>query len=127
MPTRRAGTPTASVSSSELLVRGRLPDGGFRRDPRDEQLSLWPTALAIHALVKAYENEELVKYESAAIAAAAALDALRADGRQLLQQRGEGGERSARQRVPRRRAACCCSRTRETRSTVTALRRFCAG
>ena len=61
----------------ELIVRGRLQDGSFRRDPRDEQLSLWPTALAIHALVKAYENEELVKYESAAIAAAAALDVLR--------------------------------------------------
>ena len=52
----------------ELLVRGRsFPDGGFRRDPRDEQLTLWPTALAIYALVKAYENEELVKYESAAM------------------------------------------------------------
>lgn len=63
----------------ELIVRGRLRDGGFRRDPRDEQLSLWPTALAIHALVKAYENEELVKYESDAIAAAAALDVLRGD------------------------------------------------
>jgi hypothetical protein len=62
----------------EVIERGRLPDGGFRRDPRDEALSLWPTALAIHALVKAYENEELVRYESAAIAAAAALDALRA-------------------------------------------------
>jgi len=63
----------------ELIVRGRLPDGGFRRDPRDAQLSLWPTALAIHALVKAYENEELVKYESAAMAAAVALDGLRGD------------------------------------------------
>ena len=63
----------------QLLVRGRLPDGGFRQDPRDEQSSLWPTALAIHALVKAYENEELVKYESAAMAAAAALDAMRAE------------------------------------------------
>ena len=29
-------------------------------------LTLWPTALAIYALVKAYENQELVKYESAA-------------------------------------------------------------
>jgi hypothetical protein len=63
----------------ELLVRGRLPDGGFRRDPRDETASLWPTALAIHALVKAYENAELVQYESAARAAAAALDGMRAD------------------------------------------------
>jgi uncharacterized protein YyaL (SSP411 family) len=62
----------------ELLVRGRLPDGGFRRDPRDDALSLWPTALAIHALVQAYENQELVQYESAAVAAAAALDTLRA-------------------------------------------------
>ncbi len=62
----------------QLLIRGLLPDGGFRRDPRDEQLTLWPTALAIYALVKAYENEELVKYETAAIAAVAALDALRA-------------------------------------------------
>jgi len=62
----------------QLLVRGQLPDTkGFRRDPRDAQLSLWPTTLAIYALVKAYENEELVKYESAAIAAAAALEALR--------------------------------------------------
>jgi hypothetical protein len=63
----------------QLLVRGRLPNGGFRHDPRDEELSLWPTALAIQALVKAYENVELVKYESAAIAAAAALDGMRAD------------------------------------------------
>ena len=63
----------------ELLARGRLPNGGFRRDPRDEELSLWPTALAIEALVKAYENEELVKYESAAIAAVAALASLRAE------------------------------------------------
>ena len=62
----------------ELLVRGRLPDGGFRRDPRDEAVSLWPTVLAIHALVKAYENQELVQYESAAKAAAAALEAMRA-------------------------------------------------
>ncbi|MGH3056440.1 MAG: hypothetical protein ACRDL7_15810, partial [Gaiellaceae bacterium] len=62
----------------ELLVRGRLPNGGFRHDPRDEEMSLWPTALAIQALVKAYENAELVQYESAAIAAVAALDGLRA-------------------------------------------------
>jgi len=61
----------------ELLVRGRLPDGGFRRDPRDDALSLWPTALVIYALVKAYENQELVQYESAAVAAAATLDTLR--------------------------------------------------
>lgn len=63
----------------ELLVRGRLPGGGFRRDPRDETASLWPTVLAIHALVKAYENQELVQYESAAKAAAAALEAMRAE------------------------------------------------
>jgi hypothetical protein len=63
----------------QLLVRGRLPGGGWRSDPRDEELALWPSALAIYALVKAYENEELVKYESAAIAVANALDALRAE------------------------------------------------
>ncbi len=64
----------------QLLVRGVLPDGkGWRRDPRDEQLTLWPNALAIYALVKAYENEELVKYESAAMAAASAVNGLRAD------------------------------------------------
>jgi hypothetical protein len=64
----------------QLLVRGRLPDGkGFRRDPRDEQLTLWPNALAIYALVQAYESTELVKYESAAIGAGGAIDALRAD------------------------------------------------
>jgi len=63
----------------ELLARGQLPDKGFRRDLRDEQLSLWPTALAIYALTKAYENEELVRYESAALAAAAAVESLRAD------------------------------------------------
>jgi len=63
----------------ELLVRGRLPTGGFRGDPRDDAMSLWPTALAMHALVKAYENEAMVKYESAAIGAARALDGLRAD------------------------------------------------
>ncbi len=63
----------------ELLVRGRLANGGFRHDPRDEVMSLWPTALAIQALVKAYENAELVKYESTAIEAATALEALRAD------------------------------------------------
>jgi len=60
----------------QLLVRGQLAPGGFRRDPRDEQIALWPTALAMYALVKAYENEELAKYESAAIAAAAAIDGM---------------------------------------------------
>lgn len=65
----------------QLLVRGVLPDGGgFRRDPRDEQLTVWPNALAIHALVQAYETTEEVKYESAAIKAAAAVETLRADG-----------------------------------------------
>ena len=62
----------------ELLANGRLPSGtGFRRTAREDELRLWPNALAIHALVKAYENAELVKYESAAIDAAAALEALR--------------------------------------------------
>ena len=62
----------------QLLVRGQLPDSkGFRRDPRDEQLSLWPTTLAIYALVKAYENEESVRYETAAMAAVTALNPLR--------------------------------------------------
>jgi len=63
----------------QLLVRGRLPNGGFGRDPRDEQAALWPTALMIYALVKAYENEERVAYASHAIAAVAALDVLRAN------------------------------------------------
>ncbi|MFQ5665577.1 MAG: hypothetical protein ACE5I7_04015, partial [Candidatus Binatia bacterium] len=62
----------------ELLVRGRSPASGFRRDPRDAQLALWPTALAIYALVQAYESEQVVRYESAAIAAAGATVALRA-------------------------------------------------
>src|SRR5262249_50551197 len=64
----------------QLLVRGQLAEGkGFRRDPRDEQLTLWPNALALYALVQAYEREEAVKYEAAAIATAVAIDALRAD------------------------------------------------
>jgi hypothetical protein len=62
-----------------LMERGQLADSrGFRRNPRESELSLWPTALMIYALVKAYENEELVKYETAAIAAAAAVETLRA-------------------------------------------------
>jgi hypothetical protein len=63
----------------QLLVRGQSREGGFRREPRDEQLALWPSVLAMYALVKAYENEELVRYESAAIKAAAAIEGLRAD------------------------------------------------
>jgi hypothetical protein len=62
----------------QLLVRGQLPQGGFRRDPRDEQLALWPSVLAMYALVMAYENQELVTYESAAIKTAAAIETLRA-------------------------------------------------
>ncbi|MFI5397263.1 MAG: hypothetical protein ACHQ9S_17120 [Candidatus Binatia bacterium] len=64
----------------ELLVRGRFADSkGLGREPREERLNLWPTTLMMYALIKAYENEEAVKYESAAIAAAAAVDALRSE------------------------------------------------
>jgi hypothetical protein len=64
----------------ELLQRALLPDGkGFRRDPREEALTLWPNVLALYALMKAYENVELVTYESAAIATVQAIDPLRAD------------------------------------------------
>jgi hypothetical protein len=63
-----------------LLQRGQLPDSkGFRQRPHEGELSLWPSALMIYALVKAYENEELVEYETAAVAAAAAVETLRAD------------------------------------------------
>jgi len=62
----------------DLLKRARLPDGkGFRFGSRDEVLTLWPNALMLLALVKAYENEELVQYETAAIGAVEALEALR--------------------------------------------------
>jgi hypothetical protein len=62
-----------------LLEQGLLADSrGFRRNPREDELSLWPSALMIYALVKAYENEELVKYETAATATAAAVETLRA-------------------------------------------------
>lgn len=64
----------------ELLERGRMLDGtAFRADPRDERITLWPNVLALYALVKSYETTELVKYESAAIAAVRAIDALRAE------------------------------------------------
>ena len=64
----------------ELLDRGRLADGkGFRSDPRDDRLSLWPNALALYALVKAYENTELVKYAAAALDTVQAIDALRGE------------------------------------------------
>ena len=63
----------------QLLVRGALPGGGFRSDPRDEQVSLWPTALGIMALVQAYEVTQDVKYEAAAFKAAAAVETLRAE------------------------------------------------
>lgn len=63
----------------QLLTRGQLPGGGFRRDPRDEGIALWPSALAMYALVTAYENRELVTYETAAIRTAAAIESLRAD------------------------------------------------
>ena len=63
----------------QVLQRGRLEEaGGLRCDPRDAQAALWPTALAIYALVQAYQNEEVVRYESAAIDAAAAAENLRA-------------------------------------------------
>jgi hypothetical protein len=63
-----------------LLQRGQLLDSkGFRQRAREGELSLWPSALMIYALVKAYENEELVEYETAAVAAAAAVETLRAD------------------------------------------------
>ena len=70
----------------ELLDRGRLADGaGFRSDPRDERLALWPNALALYALLKAYENTELIKYESAALDTLRAIDTLRdADGSYFL-------------------------------------------
>ncbi|HUI27237.1 MAG TPA: hypothetical protein VL403_14235 [Candidatus Kryptonia bacterium] len=66
----------------DLITRARLPDGkGFRSELRSDELQLWPNALILYALIKAYESEELVKYESAAIDAAQALEALRgADG-----------------------------------------------
>jgi hypothetical protein len=64
----------------QVLVRGQMPGGkGFRRDPREDLVTLWPNVLALYALVKAYENQELVKYESAAIETATALEALRGD------------------------------------------------
>jgi rhamnogalacturonyl hydrolase YesR len=63
-----------------LMQQEALADGkGFRRNPREDELSLWPSALMIYALVKAYENEEAVKYEAAAIAAAAAVERLHAE------------------------------------------------
>ena len=62
----------------DLLTRTLLPDGkGFRAELRSDELKLWPTALMLYALIKAYENEELVKYETAAIEAAQALEPLR--------------------------------------------------
>ncbi len=62
----------------QMLVRAPLAGGkGFRRDPHAEELALWPNVLAMYAFVKAYENEELVKYESAAIGTAEAVERLR--------------------------------------------------
>lgn len=80
------GAPGASPWNAEglriveqLVTQGQLADGkGFRRGPHDDQLSLWPSTLMIYALMQAYENEEAVKYESSAIAAAAAIELLRA-------------------------------------------------
>jgi Glycosyl hydrolase family 76 len=63
---------------NDLLARARLPDGkGFRAGPRNDELRLWPNALMLYALTKAYENEELVKYEDAAVALVESLDVLR--------------------------------------------------
>lgn len=63
----------------ELLLRGRMPDGkGFRTDPRADQRTLWPNVLMLYALVQAYESAEQVKYESAAVATADVVEALRA-------------------------------------------------
>lgn len=62
----------------DLLQRARLPGGaGFRFELRQETLSLWPNALMLYALMKAYENEESVQYETAAIDAVGAIEALR--------------------------------------------------
>jgi hypothetical protein len=63
----------------EAMASGRVDGGGFRRGAGAEPLALWPTALMIYALVQAYEDEELIEYESEAIAAAAAIETLRAD------------------------------------------------
>jgi hypothetical protein len=62
----------------DLLTRARRSDGrGFRFALRSDTLALWPNALMLHALVKAYENEELIEFETAAIDVVQALDALR--------------------------------------------------
>ena len=80
------GAPSSPSWNSEglrmidqLVAQGQLAGGkGFRRAPQDDQLSLWSSTLMLYALIKAYENEEAVKYESAAIATAAAIELLHA-------------------------------------------------
>jgi hypothetical protein len=57
----------------ELLARGRAADGvAFAAEHGDGACSPLATALAVLALSQAYENEELVRYEDDAFAAAAA-------------------------------------------------------
>lgn len=59
----------------EVLERGRAPaEGAFAVDWSAAAPSRLATAMAALALAQAYENEELVRLEDAAIAAAAALE-----------------------------------------------------
>ncbi len=77
-PGARAWNGTGLELIDDLLTRAPLPDGkGFRFAADQDGLTLWPNALMLYALNQAYENEEAVRYESAALDTAAAVEALR--------------------------------------------------
>ncbi|HYD47879.1 MAG TPA: hypothetical protein VEB21_06000, partial [Terriglobales bacterium] len=65
------------IRIADQLIDRQLDGGGFGLDPRQDELRLWPTALAIRALAQAYASQRSVKYEDAAIAAAEGLEPLR--------------------------------------------------
>lgn len=65
------------AAARSVLDAPRGAGGGFRGDGPPEERHLWPNVLAIYVLAKAYENEEDVRYETGALAAAAALEELR--------------------------------------------------
>lgn len=68
---------TGIAGARAILAAQRSARGGFPGDDAAAGEQLWPNVLAIYALMKAYENEEDVGYETGALAAAAAVEALR--------------------------------------------------
>ena len=77
-PGARSWNTDGLAITNDLLHRAGLPDGrGFRFQAGRDSLALWPNALVLYALNQAYENEESVRYERAAIDTAAAIEPLR--------------------------------------------------